>query len=364
MDFSLGEDRQMLADTLSRYLQDRYPIDVRHAVSRSEQGWSREHWQALADLGIVGALFGADVGGYGGTGFDIAAVFEQIGRSLVVEPFLGTLMAGQVLASTGQHGDLIAAVIAGMAPLALAFEEPGLRHAPGQAGTMAVSVNGTWQLTGTKSVVTQAEAAAHLVVSATIGDSGRIGLFLVSASASGLSLQGYPLMDGGRGAEAALTATPATLLVEDGAEILERVIAAGIVALSWEAVGLMDVIRTQTVEYLRTRKQFGVPIGKFQALQHRMATVALEIEQARSGAIAAADALSAERGLRERAISAAKHTIGHVGTLVAEEAIQLHGGIGMTWELPLSHYAKRLVMIGHQLGDEDYHLDRFIALAA
>ena len=144
--------------------------------------------------------------------------------------------------------------------------------------------------------------------------------------------------------------------------VVEEAIAAGLVGLCWEAVAIMDALKDQTLDYLRTRKQFGIPIGKFQALQHRMATLALEIEQARSSAINAAARFHEGRIARERAVSAAKFTIGRVGTLAAEECIQMHGGIGMTWELPLSHYAKRLVMIGHQLGDEDDHLDRFIAL--
>ena len=195
------------------------------------------------------------------------------------------------------------------------------------------------------------------------GQETGIGLFLVEAGAPGLAIRGYPMIDGGRGGELTLSNTPATLLAEDGFSLVEDAVAAGVVALSWEAVGIMDRMKADTLDYLRTRKQFGVPIGKFQALQHRMATVALEIEQARSAAINASVSLDDPRIKRERAISAAKYTIGRVGTLVVEEAIQLHGGIGMTWELPLSHYAKRLTMIGHQFGDEDHHLARFTALS-
>ncbi len=179
-------------------------------------------------------------------------------------------------------------------------------------------------------------------------------------SAPGVAVEAYPLIDGGRAGELQLVDTPGVLLTDDAHPVLEDVVAAGVVALSWEAVGIMDMIKATTLDYLRTRHQFGVPIGKFRALQHRMATVALEIEQARSAAINAANALQGDRPKRERGVSAAKYTIGRAGTLVAEEAIQLHGGMGMTWELPVSHFAKRLVMIGHQLGDEDHHLARFI----
>jgi hypothetical protein len=172
------------------------------------------------------------------------------------------------------------------------------------------------------------------------------------------------MIDGGRGGDVIFDGAAARLMGAEGGATgpIEAATAAGLLALSAEAVGIMDALRDQTLDYLRTRKQFGVPIGSFQALKHRMADLALEIEQARSAVTNAAAALDAPRAERERSASAAKFTIGRVGTLAAEEAIQLHGGIGMTWELPLSHFAKRLIMIGHQLGDEDYHLDRYIRL--
>lgn len=366
MDFNHSEDRQMLADTLGRYLQQRYPIDVRHRISGSEAGWSIEQWTALTEMGVVGALFGEDSGGFGGTGFDIAAVFEQLGRATVVEPFLGTLMAGRVLAKAGEQENILGEMIAGSSLVAFAHEEPQGHYDLADIATGAERSGDGWELTGTKAVVPLIEAADRILVSARIagepGDEAGIGLFLVNASASGLSIRGYPMIDGGRGGDLALKETPATLIAEDGYALVEDAVAAGIVALAWEAVGVMEVLKHDTLDYLRTRKQFGVPIGKFQALQHRMVTVALEVEQARSAAINAADALDAGRIKRERAVSAAKYSIGRIGTIVAEEAIQLHGGIGMTWELPLSHYAKRLTMIGHQLGDEDHHLARFTTL--
>jgi len=365
MDFHHNEDRQMLADTLSRYLQQRYPIDVRHAIARSDAGWSTEHWAALAELGIPSALFRESAGGFGGTGFDIAIVFEQIGKALVIEPFLGLLMAGRVLAQAGQ-GDRLAQAMSGDMVLAFAHEEPQSRYDLAQVEMRATPDGDGWTLTGHKAVVPHLEAASHIIVSARIsgsaGDSDGIGLFSLARDAAGAETRGYPLVDGGRGGELALNASPATLLSERGHPLIEDAVAAGIVALSWEAVGVMDALKVATLDFLRTRTQFGVPIGKFQALQHRMATVALEIEQARSAAINAAAALDGPRHARERAVSAAKFTIGRVGTLVAEEAIQMHGGIGMTWELPLAHHAKRLTMIGHQLGDEDHHLERFVAL--
>lgn len=234
-----------------------------------------------------------------------------------------------------------------------------------------------WVLTGAKGVVDQAAQAAFFVVSARVSgnddDAAGIGLFVVPADAPGVSLRDYKKIDGGRAAEVrfervalpadAALGAPDALDGEAGAELLERVLGYGLLALSAEALGAMDVAKEHTLDYLRTRKQFGLPIGSFQALQHRMADLLLEVEQARSAVINAAAQLDAPRAVRERALAAAKYSIGRIGTLVAEESIQLHGGIGMTWELPLSHYAKRLVMIDHQLGDEDHHLARYIALS-
>lgn len=231
-------------------------------------------------------------------------------------------------------------------------------------------------LTGAKGVVDQAAQAAFFVASARVSgdadDAAGIGLFVVPADAPGVSLRDYRKIDGGRAAEVRFerVALPADAALGDrdgdgdaGAALLERVLGYGLLALSAEALGAMDVAKDATLEYLRTRRQFGAPIGSFQALQHRMADLLIEIEQARSAVINAAAQLDADRAVRERALAAAKYSIGRIGTLVAEESIQLHGGIGMTWELPLSHYAKRLVMIDHQLGDEDHHLARYIALS-
>ncbi len=366
MDFQYGEDRRMLADMLGRYLKERYAIKDRHLISAAA-GWSQEHWSAMAELGIVGMLFGEDAGGFGGSAFDIAVVFEELGKALVIEPFLGTLMSGRVLAGTGL-ADLLRPVIAGSAPIAFAHDEAGSGYDLRHVTTSAHQSGGAWRVSGAKAVVPQLAAAGTILLSARVAgnaqDESGISLFLVDAAAAGVTIRDYPLIDGGRGGDLVLDNVAATPVgpIGEGYALVEGAVAAGIVALSWEAVGVMDVIRASTLEYLRTRKQFGVPIGKFQALQHRMATVAIEIEQARSAAINAADALDGERRARERAVSAAKFTIGRVGTLVAEEAIQMHGGMGMTWELPLSHYAKRLTMIGHQLGDEDHHLVRFAAL--
>lgn len=356
MNFEHTAERKMLSETLGRYLADRYGFRERSRIAASDSGWSNDHWTQFGDLGVIGALFGEAVGGFGGDGFDIAVVFEQLGRALVVEPFLGTLMAGVAL-----NGVLPEPLLSGSEIWAFAHGEPSSRHDFNALATHASADNSGWSLTGEKAVVPQIEHAAHVVVTATAPAGS--SLFYVDRGV--LEVRGYAMIDGGRGGEIALQDTPATLIgiLGEAAPAIELALAAGVLALCWEAVGIMDVMRNATLDYMRTRQQFGVTIGKFQALQHRMATLALEIEQARSAGINAAAALSQEGRLRDRAVSAAKFTIGRVGTLVAEEAIQIHGGIAMTWDLPLSHYAKRLTMIGHQLGDEDHHLERFIALA-
>jgi len=375
MNFDHTEDRRMLSDMLKRFVAEQYAFAVRDRIARSPEGYSAEFWQRYAELGAIGALFAEADGGLGGTGFDIAVVFEALGRGLVVEPFLDALMAGDAIAAAGSASQkqALEPLLAGGAVIALAHAEPGNGYELARVQTRAVRDGDGWRLDGAKAVVAQAEQAGLFVVSArTAGDdddAGGISLFLVPAGAAGLHVQGYPLIDGGRAGDLALAGVrlPADALLGQagaGHAVLERSTGKGLLALCAEALGAMDAARDATLEYLQTRQQFGVPIGRFQALQHRMADVLLEIEQARSAVINAAAQLGhAERAARERALSAAKVTIGRVGTLVAEECIQLHGGIGMTWELPLAHYAKRLVMIDHQLGDEDHHLARFIALA-
>lgn len=375
MNFDLTDDRRMLADTLDRYVAERYGFEARQKIAGSELGYSPEQWRQFAELGALAALFDEADGGYGGAGDDIAVVFESLGRGLVVEPLLGGLMAGSALALDGNPAqrELLGELIGGGAILAFAHGEPDNGYSLTEVTTVARRQGDGWVLDGTKAVVAQGEAATAFVVSArtdlTAGGGKGLSLFVVPAKAQGVVVRGQQAIDGGRVAEVsfdgvALAADALVGTAGEGAATIEHAIGRGLVALCAEAVGAMDAVRKATVEYLQTRKQFGVPIGSFQALQHRMADVLLEIEQARSSVINAAAALDGglDRYARERALSAAKFTIGRVGTLVAEEGIQLHGGIGMTWELPLAHYAKRLVMIDHQFGDEDFHLQRYMDL--
>ncbi|MDP9644679.1 acyl-CoA dehydrogenase family protein [Paraburkholderia caledonica] len=373
MNFQHTEDRRMLADTLNRFVSEQYRFEARDRIASSPQGFSPELWSRFAELGIIGALFDEANGGFGGGGFDIAVVFESLGRGLVVEPFLDTLIVGQAVARSGNAAQraVLGELIDGSRIAALAHGEPGGHYELSRVTARAQREGDAWQLNGAKAVVQHGEHAALFLVSArtTGADDSEEGitLFLVPRDAAGVSVRGYPKIDGGRAAEVTFDNVKLgeeSLLGAEGAGFptLEYAFACGVLALCAEAVGAMDVAKDYTLDYLRTRKQFGVAIGSFQALQHRMADMLLEIEQARSAVINAAAALGAQRTVRERAMSAAKYSIGRIGALVAQECIQLHGGIGMTWELPLAHYAKRLVMIDHQLGDEDHHLDRFVRL--
>ena len=379
MNFQHTEDRRMLADSLNRYLSENNSIERRHQSAEGTFGYSTSLYAGLAELGAIGALFPEEAGGFGGSGFDVSLVFECLGRNLAVEPMLGALVVGQALVAAGTDAQRaqLEGIVSGGTVAALAHDEPGSHYELSHVATTATktatrSANG-WVLNGAKAVVPLGDSADLLLVSArTSGaaqDADGISLFLVPGTAAGLSKRGNGRIDGGRTAELTLASVAvgadALLGTEgQGLAVLERISGYALLALASESLGVMDVAKDQTLEYLRTRKQFGVPIGSFQALQHRMADLLLEVEQARSAVINAAAAVDdTDRLAREKALSAAKYSVGRIGTRVAEESIQMHGGIGMTWELPLSHYAKRLVMIDHQFGDEDHHLARFIALS-
>lgn len=367
MDFELSEERQMLKDTAERFIREQYPIEKRHAATKSEDGFDRAIWNEFCELGLPGALIPAEAGGFGGTGEDIALVFEALGRGIVVEPFLPTLLASIPLAEAGKT-DLIEATMEGQALVAFAHVEPNAYYTETHVETTA-SDSGGWKLSGRKAVVVNGGTADHLIVTARVSgattDPDGLGLFLVERGASGVSVEPHESIDGPHVAEITLANTPAEALGTPGNDwaLIEKTLAAGTLAVCAEAVGSMDVAKDMTLEYLKDRKQFGKPIGANQVLQHRMVDMLLEIEQARSAVMLAANTFEAERDVREMNVSAAKNLIGRSGRLVSEESIQMHGGVAMTWEWPLPHYAKRLSMIDHLFGDTDHHLERFIALS-
>ena len=375
MNFELTDERRMLQDGLRRYLSDTVTPDLRKRVAEGGRGFSDELWAGLADMGVIGALFDEARGGFGGAGFDLALVFEETGRAGAVEPLLDVaVLAGGLLAELGGRARAadVEALIEGRLQLAFAHGEPGSRYELARVETVAVRDGDGWRLDGHKSVVVNASAADRLIVSARtagdVADRDGISLFVVPAGADGLSLRDYPIASGGRAAEAVLEGVvvdDAALLGEAGAaaDAIELAQARATLAICAEALGLMESIKALTVDYLGTRKQFGRPIGEFQAVQHRMADVAIEIEQARSAVVNLAGHVDGARDERERHVSACKELVGRVAQQVAEEGIQLHGGIGLTMEYALGHLAKRLVLVDHRFGDSMHHLERYIALA-
>ncbi|MFV0512301.1 MAG: acyl-CoA dehydrogenase family protein [Jhaorihella sp.] len=376
MNFELTDERRMLQDTLRRFLSDRYTTAARNAILESDAGFSAEIWSALAELGVLGALFSEADGGFGGTGFDIATVFEELGRAGVVEPVLDTAMlGGGLLALLGDANQraVLDKLVGGALHLAFAHGEPGSRYDLARIETTASQDGANLTLSGRKAVVANAEAADYLIVSAresgAVDDRAGISLFLVPKDAKGLSLHGYPLISGGRAAEVTLNdvALPESARLGPAGQVfdaIETAVARANVALAAETLGAMETATGLTRDYLQTRKQFGRPIGTFQALQHRFADLLIELEQARSAVINAAGHLEDSPGIRDLNIAAARNLIGRAGRQVAEEAIQMHGGIAMTQEYELAHIAKRIVMTDHRLGDTDWHLERFIALCA
>ncbi|PTW54350.1 alkylation response protein AidB-like acyl-CoA dehydrogenase [Breoghania corrubedonensis] len=344
MNFDLTEDRQMLSDTLRRYLSANCVIEKRNEIAYSAPFHSPQCWSEMAELGIPGALVDEAHGGYGGTGFDIAVVFEELGRALCPEPFLGTLLASRLLLAAGaDQQDLID----GSVRYAVAISELDEPYDPAFMIASATRSGEGYALEGRKTAVYGGHVTDVLLVAAMLD--GRPAVFSVEAKSAALT--SYGMIDGGGAAEVVFDATPATLLIEDAGKALDDMFAAGRLALCAEAVGAMDVAYTLLLDYLRTRKQFGTAIGKFQALQHRAVDLLAEIEQARSITISLAAALGSDEAMPRSAM--AKGLIGRVARLVAEETIQMQGGIAMTWEYASSHYAKRLVMIDHQLGDTD-----------
>ncbi|MCL6282407.1 acyl-CoA dehydrogenase [Ruegeria sp. 2012CJ41-6] len=375
MDFELNEDQVMLRDMLRRFLNDRYSHEARRTVLASGQSYDTGLFSDLAELGILGAVFAPEQGGYGGTGTDMMVVFQELGRAGVIEPVLGSaVLAGGLLAALDAdgHSALLQQTIAGETILALAHSEPQSRYDLGHVTTRASAANGQFVLNGAKVHVLNGAQADMLLVSAREEggptDEHGISLFLVPSTTAGVSCTGHLNVDGTSSARItldAVTVDQSQRLGQPGQAhaALEAAHARATLALCAEALGAMEVAKALTVAYLQERKQFGVPIGSFQALQHRLAGMLIEIEQARSAVINLAGHLEADRLTRECHVSATKNLIGRVGALVAEECIQMHGGIGMTDEYALSHYARRLVMIDHIFGDVDHHLDRFIAFS-
>ncbi len=367
MDFDLTDEQRLLKDSVDRMIGDLYGFEARRGHRAHPEGWSRAMWHQFAEQGLLGLPFAEDQGGFGGGPVETAIVMEAFGRALVVEPYLATVvMCGGLLrhaASDDQLAELVPAIAAGDRVLAYAHAERQARWSLNDITTQAADDNGLWRITGEKTLVLNGDSADTLIVSArTAGEHrGRhgIGLFLVDADAPGVFRRGYPTQDGGRAAEISLVEAPGRPL-GDPAEalvVMERVNDEVIAAVCAEAVGVMDAMHAMTVDYMKTRKQFGRAIGDNQALQHRAVDMYVSLEQARSMAMyATMMAGESDAPERLRAMHAAKVQIGRSGRHIGQESVQLHGGIGVTMEYAVGHHFKRMTMIERGYGDTDSHL--------
>ncbi len=370
MDFDLTEEQRLLKESLDRLLGDRYAFEQRKGYGESPEGWSRELWAQYAELGLLGLPFAEQYGGSAGGPVETMIAMEAFGRALALEPFFATVVLGGGFlrhgGDGGQCADLIPRIADGSLILAFAQVERHSRYDLADISTAAVRDGAAWVLDGEKGVVLHGDTADKLIVTARVAGGQRdrdgVGVFIVDAKAAGVSRRGYPTQDGLRAAEVSLATVrvgPEGVLGEPGAALplVERVVDEAIAALCAEAVGAMASMHELTVEYLKTRRQFGREIGSFQILQHRAVDMLIALEQARSMAMFATMMASEESAAERRnALSAAKVQIGRSGRLIGQQAVQLHGGIGMTIEYKVGHYFKRTTMIDTMFGDADFHL--------
>lgn len=371
MDFNFNPEQLQFGDALKRWIARDYGFEARRAIVHSRQGVSDAAWATLAELGMTALPVPEEQGGFSGTAVDMFVVMQELGRGLVVEPYFATVLGAEFLRHGGLHPQLLERVAGGDVKLACALGERQSRHDLRDIVTRAEPDGDGFVLNGEKKVVLHGAQAGMLVVSARSSgaqrDEAGISLFVVPSDAAGLRVTDYRTLDGLRAADVVFenVRVDAGALIGaagEGWHILDAAADYGAGLLCAEAVGAMEAIFEATLEYLKTRQQFGAPIGKFQALQHRMADMYIHLEQARSMALLAAVKLGAQdAGERRRAVSAAKYRINGAARYIGQQAVQLHGGMGVTDELPAAHYFKRLATIELTLGDADHHLARFIA---
>ena len=376
MDFSFTEEQTLLQESVSRFMQNDYGFEARQKNASTEQGFSAENWQTFAELGWLGVPFSEADGGYGGGAIETALMSEQFGRGLLIEPFLATvILAGGAIKHGGseeQKSQYLPGIIDGSKHAALAFVEPQARFNIADITTTATADGDGYVLNGYKAVVLNGPQADFLVVSArTSGeqrDEDGVSLFVMDAATAGISRRDYPTVDAFRASEITFENVKlgADSLVGEagkGLPILQQAIDDGVLSVGAEAVGCMEVLYKDTVEYCKQREQFGQPIGKFQVLQHRMVDMFMEHEQSKSLMFMAAMRMAEGYGAEaQKAVSAFKVQVGKSGKFVGQNAVQLHGGMGMTEELNIGHYFKRLTIIDTLFGNVDFHLQRFGAL--
>lgn len=374
MDFSLNETQSMLADSIEKFIENDYDFDARQRYAESDAGFGSDVWQMFAELGWTAVPFSEEDGGFDGSPIDVMIMMQRFGRALIVEPYLANIiLSGGVLkraASAKQKARWLHPIIGGELHASLAFVEPQSRYDLANIATTAVADGADWIINGRKGYVLNGRNANLLIVptrtSGDQSDTAGITLFAIDASASGVSIDDYPTVDGHQAAEVVLTdvRVNADAIVGDvgaGFSSLDATIDDATLAVCAEAVGIMQVMKDKTIEYSKNRVQFGVPIGSFQALQHRMVDMLTDCEQSLSLLMWATMVNAAGKEDAKRAVSAIKYKIGTTGRKVGEEAVQIHGGMGVTWELDIAHYFKRLVAIGQIFGNADWHLDKLAA---
>ncbi len=375
MDLSLNEMQLMLADSIEKFVANDYDFETRQKYADSPTGYSPEVWKTFAELGWTAVTIGEDDGGFGGGPVDLTVVMERLGRGLVVEPFLSNIvLTAGILARTAdnkQKSEWLNAIVAGDLQASLAFVEPSAGYEINDVTTTATRDGDAWTLNGTKAYVLNGGNAELFIVpartSGTRRDENGITLFGINADRQGLKVRDYASIDGQRAAEVGfeqVTVSDAQVIgdVDKGFPALQSAVDDATLAVCAEAVGIMTVLTEKTIEFSKSRVQFGVPISSFQALQHRMVEMYTACEQSRSLLMWAAMAMSSESADSARAIHSIKYQIGVAGKRVGEEAVQIHGGMGVTWELDVAHYFKRLSAIGILFGSADWHLDRLAAL--
>ncbi|SIO20566.1 acyl-CoA dehydrogenase family protein [Paraburkholderia phenazinium] len=367
MDFNFTDEQQQFADALRRYLDKNYGFEARQAIVYSDAGASDTHWAAFTELGLTALPVPEEQGGFNGSPVDMLVVMQELGRALVVEPYWATAVGIEALrvagSAQGEDAALLERAAQGEIKLAVAFHEPHARYDLFAVDTTATQQGEHYALSGKKSVVLHGAQADHWIVPARLN--GEIALFVVAREAAGTQITDYRTIDGQRAASLSFESTAARRLSGQhaGAAALEQIADYGTVLLCAEAVGALDALNRATVEYTKTRQQFGQPIARFQALQHRMVEMLIHAEQARSVTyLAAGRYASTDADERRRVVSAAKVRVGQAARFVGQQAVQLHGGMGVTNEVAAAHLFKRLAIIETTLGDVDHHLARFAAL--
>jgi alkylation response protein AidB-like acyl-CoA dehydrogenase len=358
MDFNFSDDQQQLRDAVAKWVEKGYTFERRRAIEAAG-GFSREAWDELAELGLGGLYIPEDDGGMGMGPVEGMVVMEELGRGIVLEPFAQALIAGAVLAGyapAALKAAWLPNIASGESLVVLAYQERAARYDFEKCEATATAAGDAWSLSGTKSIVPAGDQADAFIVPALA--KGKLALFLVERAAAGVTTRGYGTQDGGRAAEVTLKNAPAALVTPDGLAALAQAVDIGIAASCAEAVGVMDKTLAITVEYMNTRKQFGVAISSFQALRHRVADMKMQLELARSMSYYASLKLNAPAEERGRAMARAKYQLGVSMRFVGQQAVQLHGGIGVTDEYIVSHYFKKLTQLEMTFGDTLHHLGK------